>query len=1167
VTDDVENGEGAKNRNGISPATPPQPTKDRFRTTVLVNTLAKKWRNHSPVALFKRLEASYTNQELDEARERLITPTSGKQAKVEAAAPIRFTIGHTRSKVSTPEILKKKRDDTDAALALAAVRERSNTLNGGLIRERALEVGIDPDVDHLRLHCLRLIDHRYFQFVVLMLICASSFLLAPQADVDWPVPGSSTEWWVDAADICFTAAFTVEMLLRMIALTVQTGPQAYLKDSWNCLDGFIVVMSLLTYGLSNFGGGIGRVLKAFRVLRVLRPLRMIKTVPSLKLVIDATLVSLPSIMTVCALGFIIMIILGVLGITLFKGLFWSCSLEEPPATKTECEAAGGEWQNAPFNFDNIGHASVAVFIISTGDNWQDLMWSGMDVSAMDKQPVKKNSPLSAIYFVFVVVVAFFFWANLFVSALVDNFSRVASELQGIPGLEGYRYSESQRKWLQALSVGLEEAKEAWRDVNMENLDLVRWTCLKLRKWKNWDNFVIFFITCNAVQLCLIRYGAPPEEVRVMDILGIVFTVMYVVETAINIIAMEWSAYWDSSWHRVDFVVTVLGVLELAADLIGGEGGFVTVFRTARFFRLFKMLKSSRGVRSLLNTFLSALPGMVNIMMLMALLMHIYACLGCTLYGSLAGPYLGNGLTAYTNFKDWPSAMMLLFVVLSGNWVGAFQDVYWTCEVDPVTGAHGAEGCSYRWSAIFYFFSFVILGLCLLSNLFVAILLERFDYASTMEGVYDEQNPFDMMRRLTIIRRFAYKVRYRLKMVQTLRSVEELNTGRDSNIDAPGLRRSLNARISTISSHSLRISDSPAEVEDKRSGQNRATGSRNSRSPLSSEGQGGSHASLSAAASASLSSIPHGGAVDLPMLAEEGGPCSSGVKGGGARGTLRTQGGGVDVIGGRPGSSAPGLTISLEVEDREDGEDGEDGEDEEAVLVSTDTAASTDVDDGVAAEEGVHAALPRRRSEPREEGSALPAQTSESLLVPRALARAARRTTQSTSQSTATTTTCRQSPLVKHTVAVVNNPLRARVDADKLDHAAAAEVLDTEQWPTSPLFDAEQFPSSPTDLPHRLFDLPPMPQASAADAVRAGSESGEQLWHATTPHTVLPLSASVPTRFDETNLTPRTLEPSSTSTGQWGQAVSKARRLHKLAAIEHWLASGGAPPPTLSFRSC
>jgi hypothetical protein len=56
----------------------------------------------------------------------------------------------------------------------------------------------------------------------------------------------------------------------------------------------------------------------------------------------------------------------------------------------------------------------------------------------------------------------------------------------------------------------------------------------------------------------------------------------------------------------------------------------------------------------------------------------------------------------------------------------------TADADPVTGSLGS--CPYRISAVFYYFSFVVFGICLLCNLFVAILLERFDYASTMEGV-------------------------------------------------------------------------------------------------------------------------------------------------------------------------------------------------------------------------------------------------------------------------------------------------------------------------------------------------------------------------------------------------------------------------------------------------
>ena len=168
--------------------------------------------------------------------------------------------------------------------------------------------------------------------------------------------------------------------------------------------------------------------------------------------------------------------------------------------------------------------------------------------------------------------------------------------------------------------------------------------------------------------------------------------------------------------------------------------------------------------------------MLNIFGLMLLLMHIYACLGCTLYGKIDLPYEGDGLTPYTNFQNWGNAMWLLFVTLSGNWVTAFHDVFWSCqnmEQDPVTGAYGS--CPYRVSAVPYFFSFVIFGICLLCNLFVAILLERFDYASTMEGVYDDRNPFDTLFRLNVIRQFVFKIRNRMRLVRALKANKKIDT--------------------------------------------------------------------------------------------------------------------------------------------------------------------------------------------------------------------------------------------------------------------------------------------------------------------------------------------------------------------------------------------------------
>ena len=205
----------------------------------------------------------------------------------------------------------------------------------------------------------------------------------------------------------------------------------------------------------------------------------------------------------------------------------------------------------------------------------------------------------------------------------------------------------------------------------------------------------------------------------MSILSAVFCALYVLETFVNVVAMRWRRYWRSGWHRLDFTVTALGVLELVVIYAASEdnAGFVTVFRTARFFRLFKLLKTSPGLRSLLDTFLTALPGMLNIFGLMALMMHIYACLGCTLYGDVPEPYPGDGITRYANFQNWTAAVSLLYVSLSGNWAEIFKDVYWECATGDLSdpSARTAEACaSYRFSAIFYFFSFVVFAVYLLS---------------------------------------------------------------------------------------------------------------------------------------------------------------------------------------------------------------------------------------------------------------------------------------------------------------------------------------------------------------------------------------------------------------------------------------------------------------------
>ena len=72
---------------------------------------------------------------------------------------------------------------------------------------------------------------------------------------------------VDETELFFTIAFTIEAVLKIIAMGFALSPGAYLREGWNVLD-FLVVVS----GLLNSIPGMPDV-KVLRTLRVLRPLR------------------------------------------------------------------------------------------------------------------------------------------------------------------------------------------------------------------------------------------------------------------------------------------------------------------------------------------------------------------------------------------------------------------------------------------------------------------------------------------------------------------------------------------------------------------------------------------------------------------------------------------------------------------------------------------------------------------------------------------------------------------------------------------------------------------------------------------------------------------------------------------------------------------------------
>ena len=224
------------------------------------------------------------------------------------------------------------------------------------------------------------------------------------------------------------------------------------------LDFFIVNVSLVCLFAEMFPAL--RPLKSLRILRVLRPLRLLARDPGMRLIIELLFKVMPSVSNVFGVMLAIQMVFAILGLQLFSGSFGSCS--DPSITlASECvepepepeagaaavahrmlKGGGGHsthaglgtvWLNPAFgSFDSFGSAMLLLYIMSTGDGWEDVMYQGMDAVGPGIAPVRNDFSPSALFFIAWMFFGAFFALNLFVGTICDNFSRIKAETDGAP---------------------------------------------------------------------------------------------------------------------------------------------------------------------------------------------------------------------------------------------------------------------------------------------------------------------------------------------------------------------------------------------------------------------------------------------------------------------------------------------------------------------------------------------------------------------------------------------------------------------------------------------------------------------------------------------------------------------------------------------------------------
>uniref|UniRef100_A0A670ZWY1 Sodium channel protein n=1 Tax=Pseudonaja textilis TaxID=8673 RepID=A0A670ZWY1_PSETE len=596
---------------------------------------------------------------------------------------------------------------------------------------------------------------------VVLVNCAFMALNTP------PTDGNTTE-------IIFTSIYTAEFVVKVIARGFVCNEFTYLRDPWNVLDFFVLIMTYVAFN-QKFGS-----ISALRIFRILRTLKAVSVIPGLKIIISSLLQSVKKLANVMLLTVFFLAVFALVGLQLFMGNLRhkcvACSLLNENVNKTDCllKDAGNVYvscllvsfipllcgfslnpnktecplnsvcvkyeENPDFgytSFDHLGWAFLSLFRLMTQDSWERLYrqvirTSGKSYRLQISIPVVLDLQQKLFFCthpmrdVSIKGEGFFFLPQkemvmsyqLPLTMLDDPFQRqkLTSAANVISKTMGENSFNSIKKHLiwQCCSLWL-QIKNILKKIMINPL---------------MELFITLCIITNTMLMALEKLSLSPEQV---------FTAIFTAEMVLKMIALDPYYYFQCSWNVFDFTVVIVGIINLLLNMR---------------LRIFKLSKFWPALNKLMKIMLKSVGPLGNLTLVLIFTVFIFAVVGKQAFGNYYSAVTANASICNSNsvpncastnssetcqlrwhMKDFLHSFLIIFRILCGEWISTM----WECM--QVAG----EG-----RCIILFMLVLILGNLVVLNLFIALLLSSFS-SSGSETEEDNCKP-DPGKALALIQR-------------------------------------------------------------------------------------------------------------------------------------------------------------------------------------------------------------------------------------------------------------------------------------------------------------------------------------------------------------------------------------------------------------------------------
>uniref|UniRef100_A0A8D0D3F0 Sodium channel protein n=1 Tax=Sander lucioperca TaxID=283035 RepID=A0A8D0D3F0_SANLU len=540
----------------------------------------------------------------------------------------------------------------------------------------------------LRKTCYHIVEHNWFEsFIIFMILLSSGALAFEDVYIE---KRKTIKTMLEFADKIFTYIFILEMLLKWVAY----GYAKYFTNAWCWLD-FLIV----------------------------------------DVVVNALLGAIPSIFNVLLVCLIFWLIFSIMGVNLLAGKYGHCVnrtsdedfLPSEVKNKTECEKfdEAARWKYHKINFDNVGLGYLA--LLQVDYNFNVLMSHFLSPLQQEHQPEYENNMFMYIYFVVFIIFGAFFTLNLFIGVIIDNFNQQKKKMS-----QDIFMTEEQKKYYNAMKkLG---SKKPQKPIPRPS-NKIQGYIFDFTTKQAFDIVIMVLIWLNMVAMMVETEDQSKQKDNILYWINVVFIIIFTGECLLKMIALR-HYFFTNGWNVFDFIVVILSIIGVfLSKLI--EEYFVSptlfrVIRLARIGRVLRLIKSAKGIRTLLFALMMSLPALFNIGLLLFLVMFIYAIFGMANFAYVKRE---EGIDDLFNFETFGNSMICLFqITTSAGWDGLLAPILNKHEDDcnnstEHPGSPGQGDCGSPAVGIAFFVSYIIICFLIVVNMYIAVILENFGVAT------------------------------------------------------------------------------------------------------------------------------------------------------------------------------------------------------------------------------------------------------------------------------------------------------------------------------------------------------------------------------------------------------------------------------------------------------